>query len=190
MSTLPWFRRHTTSAPRATTSPSSRPLPSATATTISSYNLVSNVWARLKSNSWARPSRFTSRLTMELRIISSSLKAMTPRVILRVLLVSFPPSFRFSFVLFITIALFYSFTVWKLSRFLVSWMFTLCFRGSTDDVRDIYRRAEGQELVVEGLREGQTLAQEWDTFFLAWGFFQFLLFFQGKDGVYFKSLVY
>ena len=31
---------------------------------------------------------------------------------------------------------------------------------NADDVRDIYRRAEGQELVVEGLREGQTLAQE------------------------------
>lgn len=31
---------------------------------------------------------------------------------------------------------------------------------STDDVRDLYRRAEGEELVVEGLREGQTLAQE------------------------------
>ena len=36
-----------------------------------------------------------------------------------------------------------------------------CFSiAFTDDVRDIYRRAEGQELVVEGLREGQTLAQE------------------------------
>lgn len=29
-----------------------------------------------------------------------------------------------------------------------------------DDVRDIYRRATGEELVVEGLREGETLAQE------------------------------
>ena len=29
-----------------------------------------------------------------------------------------------------------------------------------DDVKDIYRRAERQELVVEGLREGQTLAEE------------------------------
>lgn len=29
-----------------------------------------------------------------------------------------------------------------------------------DDIRDIYRRAEGQELVVEGLREGQTLVGE------------------------------
>lgn len=28
-----------------------------------------------------------------------------------------------------------------------------------DDVRDIYQRAEGHELVVEGLREGQTLVQ-------------------------------
>lgn len=29
-----------------------------------------------------------------------------------------------------------------------------------DDVRDIYERAEGHELVVEGLREGQTLVAE------------------------------
>jgi Rab GDP dissociation inhibitor len=29
-----------------------------------------------------------------------------------------------------------------------------------DDVRDIYRRAEGHELIVEGLREGQTLVGE------------------------------
>lgn len=28
------------------------------------------------------------------------------------------------------------------------------------DVRDIYRRAVGEELVVEGLREDQQLAQE------------------------------
>ncbi|KAF2455153.1 rab GDP-dissociation inhibitor [Lineolata rhizophorae] len=34
------------------------------------------------------------------------------------------------------------------------------FETTTDDIRDIYRRAEGHELVVEGLREGQTLAQE------------------------------
>lgn len=30
----------------------------------------------------------------------------------------------------------------------------------TDDVRDIYRRAEGEELVVEGLREGTNLVGE------------------------------
>lgn len=29
-----------------------------------------------------------------------------------------------------------------------------------DDVRDIYRRAEKKELVVEGLREGESLAAE------------------------------
>lgn len=29
-----------------------------------------------------------------------------------------------------------------------------------DDVRDIYRRAEGEELVVEGLREGTNLVGE------------------------------
>lgn len=29
-----------------------------------------------------------------------------------------------------------------------------------DDVRDIYRRAEKKELVVEGLREGESLATE------------------------------
>jgi Rab GDP dissociation inhibitor len=34
------------------------------------------------------------------------------------------------------------------------------FETTTDDVRDIYRRAMGEELVVEGLREGQTLAEE------------------------------
>lgn len=30
----------------------------------------------------------------------------------------------------------------------------------TDDVRDIYRRIEGEELVVEGLREGTNLVGE------------------------------
>lgn len=34
------------------------------------------------------------------------------------------------------------------------------FETTTDDVRDIYRRAEGEALQVEGLREGQTLAAE------------------------------
>ena len=34
------------------------------------------------------------------------------------------------------------------------------FETTTDDVRDIYRRAEGEELKVEGLREGQSLATE------------------------------
>ncbi|EON96547.1 putative rab gdp-dissociation inhibitor protein [Phaeoacremonium minimum UCRPA7] len=34
------------------------------------------------------------------------------------------------------------------------------FETTTDDVRDIYRRAAGQELVVEGLREGIQVAEE------------------------------
>lgn len=34
------------------------------------------------------------------------------------------------------------------------------FETTTDDVRDIYRRTTGEELVVEGLREGETLAQQ------------------------------
>ncbi|KAJ5907628.1 hypothetical protein N7495_000310 [Penicillium taxi] len=34
------------------------------------------------------------------------------------------------------------------------------FETTTIDVRDVYRRATGEELVVEGLREGQSLAQE------------------------------
>lgn len=35
------------------------------------------------------------------------------------------------------------------------------FETTTDDVRDIYRRAAGEELVVEGLREGENfVAQE------------------------------
>ncbi|KAI9843100.1 MAG: Rab GDP dissociation inhibitor alpha [Thelocarpon superellum] len=34
------------------------------------------------------------------------------------------------------------------------------FETTTDDVKDIYRRAERHELVVEGLREGQTLVGE------------------------------
>jgi Rab GDP dissociation inhibitor len=34
------------------------------------------------------------------------------------------------------------------------------FETTTDDVKDIYRRAQAEELVVEGLREGQTLAEE------------------------------
>ncbi|EED20622.1 secretory pathway gdp dissociation inhibitor [Talaromyces stipitatus ATCC 10500] len=34
------------------------------------------------------------------------------------------------------------------------------FETTTDDVRDIYERAEGHELIVEGLREGQNLVAE------------------------------
>jgi len=34
------------------------------------------------------------------------------------------------------------------------------FETMTDDVRDIYRRAEGTELVVEGLKDGQNLVAE------------------------------
>ncbi|KAI9761094.1 MAG: Structural maintenance of chromosomes protein 2 [Chaenotheca gracillima] len=34
------------------------------------------------------------------------------------------------------------------------------FETTTDDVKNIYQRAEGEELVVEGLREGQTLVGE------------------------------
>lgn len=34
------------------------------------------------------------------------------------------------------------------------------FETMTDDVRDMYRRAEGQELVVEGLKDGQNLVAE------------------------------
>lgn len=34
------------------------------------------------------------------------------------------------------------------------------FETTTDDVRDIYRRAVGEELVVEGLREGVQVAEE------------------------------
>ena len=34
------------------------------------------------------------------------------------------------------------------------------FETTTDDIRDVYRRAAGEELVVEGLREGQNLVQE------------------------------
>lgn len=34
------------------------------------------------------------------------------------------------------------------------------FETTTDDVKDIYRRAEGHDLVVEGLREGTNLVGE------------------------------
>ncbi len=34
------------------------------------------------------------------------------------------------------------------------------FNVYPDDVRDVYRRAEGEELVVEGLREGTNLVAE------------------------------
>ncbi|KAF1987409.1 rab GTPase activator [Aulographum hederae CBS 113979] len=34
------------------------------------------------------------------------------------------------------------------------------FETTTEDVRDIYRRAQGEELVVEGLREGENLVAE------------------------------
>ncbi|OCK85988.1 rab GTPase activator [Lepidopterella palustris CBS 459.81] len=34
------------------------------------------------------------------------------------------------------------------------------FETTTDDIKDIYRRAEGHELVVEGLRDGQDLVAE------------------------------
>lgn len=34
------------------------------------------------------------------------------------------------------------------------------FETMTDDIKDIYRRATGEELVVEGLREGESLVAE------------------------------
>lgn len=34
------------------------------------------------------------------------------------------------------------------------------FESTTVDVRDIYRRATGEELVIEGLREGIQVAEE------------------------------
>lgn len=34
------------------------------------------------------------------------------------------------------------------------------FETMTDDVRDIYKRAEGEELKVQGLKEGESLATE------------------------------
>jgi Rab GDP dissociation inhibitor len=34
------------------------------------------------------------------------------------------------------------------------------FETMTDDVRDIYKRAQGEELMVEGLKEGQNLVAE------------------------------
>jgi Rab GDP dissociation inhibitor len=34
------------------------------------------------------------------------------------------------------------------------------FETTTDDIRDIYQRAAGEELVVEGLRDGQNLVTE------------------------------
>ena len=34
------------------------------------------------------------------------------------------------------------------------------FETTTDDIKDIYRRSQGHELVVEGLREGESIAQE------------------------------
>ena len=34
------------------------------------------------------------------------------------------------------------------------------FETTTDDVKDIYRRATGEELKVEGLREGIQVAEE------------------------------
>jgi Rab GDP dissociation inhibitor len=34
------------------------------------------------------------------------------------------------------------------------------FESTTDDVKDIYLRCEGYELVVEGLREGIQVAEE------------------------------
>jgi len=34
------------------------------------------------------------------------------------------------------------------------------FETTTDDIRDIWKRATGQELKVEGLREGQNLIAE------------------------------
>jgi len=34
------------------------------------------------------------------------------------------------------------------------------FETTTDDIRDIYRRAEGHDLVVEGLRDGQNLVAD------------------------------
>jgi hypothetical protein len=36
----------------------------------------------------------------------------------------------------------------------------VCADKHVDDIKDIYRRAEGQELVVEGLREGSNFNVE------------------------------
>jgi Rab GDP dissociation inhibitor len=36
----------------------------------------------------------------------------------------------------------------------------MCANRFVDDIKDIYRRAEGQELVVEGLREGSNFNVE------------------------------
>jgi len=42
----------------------------------------------------------------------------------------------------------------------ISYDATSDFETSTVDVKDIYRRCMGQELVVEGLREGIQVAEE------------------------------
>jgi Rab GDP dissociation inhibitor len=34
------------------------------------------------------------------------------------------------------------------------------FETTTDDIQDVYQRAQGEPLVVEGLREGQSLVEE------------------------------
>lgn len=34
------------------------------------------------------------------------------------------------------------------------------FETTTDDIQDVYRRAQGEALVVEGLREGESLANQ------------------------------
>lgn len=75
ISTSPWYRRLTTSAPRATTSPSSPLLPRRMPTTTWSWSLVSSAWVRSRRHSWVPPFLCMSLSRAARRITSSSRRA-------------------------------------------------------------------------------------------------------------------
>ncbi len=92
ISTSPWCPPRTTSALRATTSPSFPRSPRRKLITIWSYNRASSGWARSKRSSWARPFRSSSHSKAVSMITSSSRRATTPPVTLRLRPVGRNPS--------------------------------------------------------------------------------------------------
>jgi Rab GDP dissociation inhibitor len=118
--------------PKGYYSPSSAPSLRPTRTTTSRSSLVSTVSARSRRSSWALPSRSTSLSTAARATTSSFPRATTHPATLRLPLVR-------------------TFSV-KIGYCLLT--------IPTDDVKDIYARAEGHELKVEGLKDGQNLVAE------------------------------
>lgn len=138
-STSPSSPPPTTSAPRATTSPSSPPSPRPAPTTTSSSQQASNASARSKRSLWAPPSRCTSLWRAATRMASTSAGVTMLQVISRLRLVCLLQ-------LCLCICPFLDFPLQGCASQAIRKL-TMTFPA--DDVRDIYRRVEGKELVVE-----------------------------------------